>query len=156
MTFIHSHKIKIVSGGQTGVDRAALDVAIHCSLEHGGWCPKGRRAEDGIIDDNYHLQETESADYIERTRQNVEDSDGTLILNTGKLEGGTAMTLRFAEQAGKPVLVCDPLDKGEVTVAREWIIENNIYLLNIAGPRASKQKTIYADSYDFLKQLLIE
>ncbi|MCX7173435.1 MAG: putative molybdenum carrier protein [Proteobacteria bacterium] len=83
---------KIVSGGQTGVDRAALDWAVQQGIPHGGWCPKGRIAEDGAIDSRYELQETNSAKYPQRTKQNIIDSDGTLILNSGELDGGSLET----------------------------------------------------------------
>ncbi len=84
---------KIISGGQTGVDRAALDVAIELELPCGGWCPRGRLAEDGTVPDRYPLQETRSAEYAERTERNVIDSDGTLIIATRPLTGGTALTV---------------------------------------------------------------
>jgi len=93
---------KIISGGQTGVDRAALDVGLALGLAVGGWCPKGRRAEDGGIPDRYPLMETPERNYQSRTRRNIEDSDGTLLLNQGKLDGGTALTVAHARQIGKP------------------------------------------------------
>nr|WP_305800882.1 putative molybdenum carrier protein [Thiolapillus sp.] len=93
--------IRIISGGQTGVDRAALDVALELGLRCGGWCPKGRLALDGPLDERYPLKETESADYSVRTRLNVRDADATLILNCGELSGGTAYTLRVAEELGR-------------------------------------------------------
>ena len=86
---------KIISGGQTGADRAGLDVALTVGLPIGGWCPQGRRAEDGPIPDGYPLVETAERNYQTRTRRNVEDSDGTLILNLGKLDGGTAFTVKL-------------------------------------------------------------
>ena len=96
---------RIVSGGQTGADRAALDWAIGHGLPHGGWCPKGRLAEDGTIDGRYALQEARTTDYLDRTRQNVIDSDATLILNLGELNGGSQATQRFVEDLQKPCLV---------------------------------------------------
>jgi hypothetical protein len=98
---------KIISGGQTGVDRAALDVARELGLPCGGWCPKGRRAEDGPIPARYPLVETASASYPQRTRQNVLDADGTLILTMTPPTGGTALTIRIAEGNDKPYLVVD-------------------------------------------------
>ena len=95
--------LKIISGGQTGADRAALDWAIEHGLTHGGWCPAGRKAEDGPLDAKYQLAETESAKYRVRTTRNVRDSDATLIVNVGDLDGGTLETLRIAERLGKPV-----------------------------------------------------
>ena len=98
---------KIISGGQTGVDRAGLDAAIQHNISHGGWCPRGRRAEDGTIDTRYQLVETASHDYSQRTEFNVRDTDGTLILNMGTLDGGTAFTARVAESIPKPCLILD-------------------------------------------------
>jgi hypothetical protein len=96
---------KIISGGQTGVDRAALDVAIELELPCGGWCPRGRLAEDGTVPDRYPLQETRSAEYAERTERNVIDSDGTLIIATRPLTGGTALTVELAHRRDKPLLL---------------------------------------------------
>ncbi|HOW77406.1 MAG TPA: putative molybdenum carrier protein [Candidatus Competibacteraceae bacterium] len=98
-------RLKIVSGGQTGVDRAALNVGLALGWPVGGWCPKGRRAEDGRIPDRYPLSETPERNYQTRTGRNIEDSDGTLILNLGTLEGGTALTASHACQIGKPCLI---------------------------------------------------
>jgi hypothetical protein len=103
---------KIISGGQTGVDRAALDVALELGLPCGGWCPKGRRAEDGKIPGRYPLEETSSAEYPVRTQLNVEDSDGTLILSWGSPTGGTALTIKLARRLKKPYLLID-LSRGE-------------------------------------------
>ena len=105
---------KIVSGGQTGVDRTALDVAIQLGLEHGGWCPRGRMAEDGRIPECYQLTECAEPDYRLRTEQNVIDSDGTLILFHEPLTGGTRLTRRFARKHIKPYLPL-PLDCGNLT-----------------------------------------
>lgn len=149
---------KVISGGQTGVDRAALDWAIKHELPHGGWCPKGRKAEDGVIPDKYLLQETKSASYDERTRQNVSDSDGTLILNTGALDGGSLKTKDEAEKTGKPFLVVQLDEKSgrnlRLCVA-EWIRANKIGILNIAGPRESKRPGIYGQALAFLNQLAL-
>src|SRR2546429_554237 len=98
---------KIISGGQTGVDRAALDVALELGLPCGGWCPRGRRAEDGPIDSRYPLRETNALAYPVRTRWNVRDSDGTLILTRGRPDRGTALTRDLAERMGKPLLTVD-------------------------------------------------
>ena len=114
-------RLKIVSGGQTGVDRAALDVALALGLAVGGWCPKGRRAEDGRIPDRYPLVETPERNYQVRTRRNSEDSDGTLILNLGELDDGTALTARHARQIGKPCLIV-ALEAGiEPAAFRDWL-----------------------------------
>lgn len=129
---------RIISGGQTGVDRAALDAAIELGIPHGGWCPRGRLAEDGPIPDRYELQETESADYPSRTEANVRDSDATLILCRGLPSGGTDLTLRLARRYRRPCRVVD-LDRPEPRLAvRRWLTENRVRVLNVAGPRASQ------------------
>lgn len=106
---------KIVSGGQTGVDRGALDAALAVSFPCGGWCPADRRAEDGSIPDRYPVMELRGAGYSERTRQNVLDSDGTLIIHFGELTGGTLKTAKLCDWHGKPVLLLDglPADAAE-------------------------------------------
>ncbi len=146
--------IKIVSGGQTGVDRAALDVALELGLPCGGWCPKGRRALDGPIPPRYPLQETASPDYRVRTRLNVRDSDGTLILNCGELSGGTAYTLQVSEELEKPFLVVNVDDPADPVVVRQWMENSHIRTLNIAGPRENKCPGIYQQARSFLLTLL--
>ena len=148
--------LRIFSGGQTGVDRAALDVAIELGLEHGGWCPQGRRAEDGRIHPRYRLWETDDKDYSSRTRLNVADTDGTLLLNRGKLEGGSELTAQLAEQLQKPLLLVNldhPVDAG---IFKEWLNRHRIDTLNIAGPRESKQPGIYQQAVNLLRRLLSE
>ena len=145
---------KIVSGGQTGVDRAALDCAIDLDIPHGGWCPAGRRAEDGRIPERYRLAETESPEYADRTRKNVEDSDGTLILNRNRLEGGTAATLGFARSCGKPVMVVDLDSPPETEDIRGWLTTNHIKHCNVAGPRESKIPGIYRQAFRYLIKVL--
>lgn len=149
-----SRSLRIFSGGQTGVDRAALDVAIEFGLEHGGWCPRGRQAEDGSIPSRYQLRETADAEYATRTRLNVEDSDGTLVLNRGELNGGTKLTIQFAEQAHKPLLVVDPDQPMTAVTFKRWLAQHRIGTLNIAGPRESKQPGIYAQAVALLRTLL--
>ena len=138
---------RIISGGQSGADRIALDWAIHNNIPHGGWCPRGRKAEDGPLDAKYLLQETKSAGYLQRTRQNVVDSDGTLIVNLGKLEGGTLATAKLAKKLGKPHIVLQ-LDSGvgaeEVKQLLDWLRRESISTLNVAGPRESKRPGIYS------------
>lgn len=145
--------LKILSGGQTGVDRAALDVALALGLAVGGWCPKDRRAEDGRIPDRYPLTETAEMDYETRTRRNIEDSDGTLILNRGTLEGGTALTADLARQIGKPCLIV-ALEAGiEPAAFQTWLTENAIRVLNVAGPRESKRPGVYDAACGCLESL---
>ena len=130
--------LTIVSGGQTGADRAALDWAITHHLEHGGWCPADRLAEDGSIPARYHLRETQSANYSERTRLNVEESDGTLVVTPDPPEGGTLLTLRHAQAVGKPVLLVTRANEGEAPgLLQTFIRTHAIRTLNVAGPRAS-------------------
>ena len=134
-------QIKIISGGQTGVDRAALDFAIRHGYEHGGWCPRDRRAEDGFIPPHYELHETDSPDYVERTEQNVLDADATLIVvRDRELSGGTAFTKVCAEQHGRPwLIICeqDGVPRSAATLSN-FLIRNQIRTLNVAGPRESQ------------------
>lgn len=129
--------LKIVTGGQTGVDRAALDVALALGIPCSGWCPKGRLAEDGEIDAHYPLKETPSEDVAQRTEWNARDSDGTLILNIGNPTDGTPLTAQMAEKYNKPYITLE-LDKDpELSTFKKWLAEHNIKTLNIAGPRES-------------------
>jgi hypothetical protein len=144
---------KIVSGGQTGVDRAALDMALELGIPCGGWCPKGRRAEDGPIDTRYPLKETPSASYRIRTEKNVRDSDGTLIFTWRKPKGGTALTIRFAQKYKKPYLIVDLSEGGDPETAQEWVEANQIKVLNIAGLRESECRDIYRRTVLFLRKV---
>jgi hypothetical protein len=146
--------VRIVSGGQTGVDRAALDVAITLGIPHGGWCPKGRLAEDGTIPRQYQLTETELPDYAQRTGQNVLDSDATLILCRGQPGGGTELTRRLAQGHRKPHLVVDLLQPIDWPGIRAWIAESASGTLNVAGPRESQCPGIHAQAAEFLRELL--
>jgi hypothetical protein len=146
---------KIVSGGQTGVDRAALDVALELGTPCGGWCPKGRKAEDGVIDAHYPLQETESAEYSVRTEMNVKDSDATLILNQGPLTEGTAHTLELAKIYNKPYWVVDLSNDKDPEMVKRWIKALRIKVLNVAGPRESKEQGIYHSAIEFLRRMLL-
>ena len=145
---------KIVSGGQTGVDRAALDIALQRGIPTGGWCPRGRRAEDGRIPDEYVLQETDSKNYSQRTGRNVEESDGTLILRGGRLTGGTALTRTVATQNGSPVLVVDLRQEADFLAVEQWLAANRIRTLNVAGPRESQQPDIHDKACEWLSRLL--
>jgi hypothetical protein len=149
-----AHGVKrIVSGGQTGVDRAALDVALSLGIEHGGWCPRGRLAEDGTIPARYRLSETASSEYAERTEKNVLDSDGTLILYRGKLTGGTSLTRSLAQWYRKPCITFDLEKRVNVGRAQRWLDENKIRVLNVAGPRESSAPGIHTAAREFLKRL---
>ena len=146
--------MKIISGGQTGVDRAALDAAILLGIEHGGWCPRGRLAEDGRIPDRYRLRETDSADYRVRTEWNVLDGDATLILCRGPLGGGTLLTHALAEQHGRPCLVIDLQAPPVVEEVVHWLRRHDIATLNVAGPRESQSPGIGDAAASFLADLL--
>ena len=137
---------RIISGGQTGADRAALDFAIASDYSHGGWAPRGREAEGGRIALKYQLTELPEGGYRQRTRRNVEDSDGTLIVNLGALDGGTLATKIFAEKAGKPLFVAQVDDGVTAEMAADvlaWLRAHDIKTLNVAGPRESKRSGIY-------------
>ncbi|MBI1315122.1 molybdenum cofactor carrier [bacterium] len=154
---------RIVSGGQTGVDRAALDVALQAGVPCGGWCPLGRRAEDGRIPDRYPLIETSERDYSIRTERNIIDSDATLIISGGPLTGGTALTRNLARRLGSPLFIVDlreyesakPNLLGATVLDQleQWLTENRIHTLNVAGPRESQQPGIYARASQLLRQL---
>ena len=145
---------KIVSGGQTGVDRAALDVALEFGLLCGGWCPKGRSAEDGSLPSRYPLEETPSDEYVQRTEWNVRDSDGTLVLTRGEPTGGTAQTIEIAVRLGKPCLVVDLAKQPSESVVLNWARQHSVRVLNVAGPRESKSPGIYRAASRFLRKLL--
>jgi hypothetical protein len=142
---------RIVSGGQTGVDRAALDVARELGIPCGGWCPRGRLAEDGSIDPRYPLDETPSPEYAQRTLWNVRDSDGTLVLMRASPRGGTAFTLRCARRLHRPALVIDLSQPSEPASLRAWAESQGIATLNVAGPRESTAPGIYCEAVAFLR-----
>ncbi len=149
---------KIVSGGQTGADRAALDVAIHLNIPHGGWVPKGRRAEDGRVPDHYQLKEMSTASYPERTEANVVDSGGTLILTHGRPKGGSRLTVELARKHRKPHLHID-LDvlRGDdrLYAVVNWLAANRIEVLNVAGSRAGEDEEIYDAVVEILNNALL-
>lgn len=145
---------RIISGGQTGVDRAALDIALELGIPCGGWCPHGRKAEDGVISATYPLTETSSADYAPRTARNVYEADATLVLVCGPLSGGTALTVEIARGAQRPYLIVDleqPMEQSEV---RRWLKCHATGTLNVAGPRESGCPGIYKKALAFLRALL--
>ena len=151
--------ITIVSGGQTGADRAALDFAIQHGIPHGGWCPRGRLAEDGPIELQYQLTETPSRRYEKRTKWNIRDSDATVVLSiAAELSGGSALTVELAERLGKPCLHIARDSDAEVAdhAARllEFVSDHRVSRLNIAGPRASQEPEIAAFVHDVLRAAL--
>ena len=148
--------LRIVSGGQTGVDRAALEVAQELGLPCGGWCPRGRKAEDGPIPERFPLQETASAKYDVRTRRNVRDSDGTLVLTLGDPSGGTALTVATAERLGKPLLVLDLDLQPPPALVSEWASLHRLQTINVAGPRESTAPGIGPTAAEFLRQAFRE
>mgnify|MGYP002388539321 CR=1 FL=1 len=150
------HLLRVISGGQTGVDRAALDAAIQLNIPHGGWCPLGRLAEDGKIPDCYQLRETHSADYAVRTEWNVRDSDATLILTKGELSGGTRLTAIFALRYSKPLRVVNLEDNLPPKSVVDWLLSHNVRTLNVAGPRESTCPEIYQMAKAYLCDLLQE
>lgn len=145
--------MKIISGGQTGVDRAALDAALRRGIESGGWCPTGRLDELGRIPDRYPIKELENGGFTERTLQNVKDSDGTVIIYPGKLSGGTEQTLHFCVEQPRPHELIDASKISTVKAAQliaDFVRENKIDALNVAGPRASE----WPKGYDYASRAL--
>lgn len=154
-----SLRLAIVSGGQTGVDRAALDAALDANIPCGGWCPQGRQAEDGRISERYPLRELAGAGYLQRTRKNVEDSDGTLIISFGAASGGTLRTLEFCQRLNKPHLVIDAAVTSieeAASAVLEFLKGRGVQCLNVAGPRASGERKGHGYAYDLIKRLLLD
>ena len=160
---------RIVSGGQTGVDRAALDAAVAAGIEIGGWCPHDRRSEDGTIPSRYPLRETASRNYSVRTEWNVRDSDATLILVLDHVSSGTRLTADSAKAQGqpfrieylsvdsKPRLLTDELSlEQRVAEVADWIRREQVQTLNVAGPRGSSRKDVYQKAFEFLSVLFAE
>lgn len=146
---------RVISGGQTGVDRAALDVALKLGVPCGGWCPRGRRAEDGPLKEVYPLQETPSYDYTQRTRWNVRDSDGTVVLYKGSLSGGSALTVKLAKKHDKPCLVIDLCEDSSPEILLDWVKRHKVRTLNVAGTRESGSAGIYDEACQFLGKCLV-
>ena len=150
---------KIISGGQTGADRAALDFAIKHNLPYGGWVPKGRKTEDGTLSEKYHLQEMATGQYSKRTEKNILDSDGTLIVSHGLLTGGSALTRELAKQHRKSWIHVDMKATSYPEAARmirEWVRRNGVKAMNVAGARGSKDPKIYQAVIELLKAMLGE
>ena len=149
---------KIISGAQSGADRAGLDFAIEHHVPHGGWCPQGRKAEDGPIDPRYNLQETPSSNYLQRTEWNVRDSDGTVVFSIAPvLTGGSQKTVELAQKHRKPVIHIarygGPASPAQALLG--FIRDHNIKVLNVAGPRASKEPEVAAFVKEVLGKLLM-
>ncbi len=145
--------MKIISGGQTGVDRGALDAALRHGIESGGWCPTGRLDESGRIPDRYPVKELENGGSTKRTLQNVKDSDGTIIIYPGKLSGGTEQTLHFCVEQRRPHELIDASNISTEKAAQliaDFVCENNIEILNVAGPRQSE----WPEGYGYAAQVL--
>jgi hypothetical protein len=148
---------KIISGGQTGADRAALDTAISLGIAHGGWIPKGRKTEAGRLPSRYRLKGMPTDSYPKRTERNVIDSDGTLIISHGELTGGSEYTRQTAENHGKPWMHIDANKTSvdaAVQVIRAWIRGTEIKVLNVAGQRASEDPKICGTVRKFLTVLI--
>ncbi len=138
---------RVLAGGQTGVDRAALDAALAAGIAAGGWCPAGRWAEDGRIADRYPLVETASADPAERTRRNVEAADALLVLAPPPVVGGTALALAHARALGRPLRVVDPF---AADAAARIAGFGAGAVVNVAGPRESEVPGVYAAAHRVL------
>jgi hypothetical protein len=151
---------RLVSGGQTGVDRAALDVALEHGIPCGGWCPRGRRAEDGAVPAVYPLTETPLRNYRQRTAWNVRDSDATLVLAWGRPTGGTRFTVNTCREQGKPYRVEDLADPATwapeaIADVRHWLVILHAgHIVNVAGPRESTAPGIHARAMTFLREVL--
>ena len=149
--------LRVVSGGQTGVDRGALDAALELGVDCGGWCPAGRRAEDGVIADIYPLRETRSSEPGERTRRNVEDSDGTLVIDFPESGPGTRLTIDCAKALGKPLLVIPAAEMPcamAVDLVLDFVRRTRLEVINVAGPRSSEVPEAYAYAHDLIRSLL--
>ena len=148
---------KIISGGQTGVDQAALDAAIARGVSHGGWLPAGRKTEAGPLSQRYALVEMKTQSYRERTRKNIVEADATLIISRGQLTGGSALTAAIASELEKPCLHIDlsVYDRPDaVTMVKRWLRDYDTDVLNVAGPRASSDGAIYQDAYHIVAEVL--
>lgn len=144
----------LISGGQTGVDRAALDFALYTNILCGGWCPRGRRAEDGTIPKQYPLIEASTTLYQQRTALNVRDSDATLIINDNINSKGTALTIKTAQQRHKPLLIVE-LQSSDFARVRRWLWRHHPEILNVAGPRESESFSAYDRARAILSEVIV-
>jgi hypothetical protein len=151
------HLAKIISGGQTGADQGALDGSIACAFPYGGAVPAGRMTEAGPLPMSYAMEELASHRYMDRTIKNVTDSDGTLIVSNHKLTGGSALTYKTAQKLAKPCLHIDFRKNDMAQAVRKvagWLQDNQIQILNVAGPRASSDPQIYGLARELVISLL--
>ena len=149
--------MKIISGGQTGVDRGALDAALAAGVECGGWCPAGRLAEDGPVPDHYPLLELPGGGYAERTARNVADSDGTLVITFSDPQGATRTTIDCCVEQEKPHHVIDGFRTSVGDAVREvqrFMHGHGIHTLNVAGPRASETPQAYDYAFALVTAIL--
>jgi len=155
---------KVISGGQSGVDRAALDAAMDAGITVGGWCPRGRRAVDGVIPAKYPLQETRGKSSQTRTKWNVRDSDATLIICRDEPTGGTALTIKQCEALNKPYYLYQLQGNNSTYVdgpenpydVLYWFNSHQIRILNVAGPREGKHCPVYDHTYGFLTEFFTQ
>ena len=158
---------RIVSGGQTGVDRAALDAGLKAGVSIGGWCPKGRRSEAGVIPEQYPLTETGARSYAVRTEWNVRDSDATLVIVLDEISSGTKLTLSAARDQAKPFKVVhlrpsrapglfttENPRNDQIQSVVDWLRDRRICVLNVAGPRGSSHTDVYSEALEFMSLLL--
>lgn len=148
---------KIISGGQTGADQGALDAAIKLGVPHGGWIPKGRLTENGVLPDKYELKELPTQSYTKRTEKNILDSRGTVIISHGKLTGGSALTEKLATIHKRPCLHINlntmPMTEAALNI-HSWIDKHGIEILNVAGPRSSEDSKIYRKVKDIIETVI--
>ena len=156
LAYVHGLMLEltVISGGQTGVDRAALDAALDLGIPVSGWCPAGRWAEDGPISDEYPLLETPDSDPLQRTEYNVEESDGVLIFYSPNSSPGTEATIDAAEELGRPLFVVRLGVGKKLYKAVEWMEFHGIQCLNVAGPRASEYPDVYEEAYFVIRGIL--
>jgi Circularly permutated YpsA SLOG family len=145
--------LKIISGGQTGVDRAALDVALKHGIDCGGWCPAGRLDEFGRIPERYPVRELQTGGFRERTLQNVKNSDGTVVIYSGEIGGGTEQTVRCCVELERPYELIDASKipaKEAANLITTFVDGKKIAMLNVAGPRQSE----WLEGYDYASRVL--
>ncbi len=148
--------LRIISGGQTGVDRAALDFALENQIDCFGWCPKGRKAEDGVIPNTYPLKEAETSGYEKRTLKNVEESQGLMVFVDGEPDNGTILAIDHAEKQNKPIYIIhlSMNVEDQETGILDFLEDQEVTIVNIVGPRESNSPGIYRKTKSFLEELI--